>query len=1178
MSDKYIKFDDEKAPQMELPLPPGECRVRPTFVESDQQLKNVRFLQRKRSKLVLYYLSVILTLGVTYLLCRWLIKFKIWMMYVHVSELRDSTHFLLRNWDGLLEIVPKSQGEIYDSHVKEARTRTLFKNRHLNYVLYDEENACSAIEMLIWKPFDQIRQQFSRGLDQEAVGLMQSTYGPCHIDFQVPSYWELFLHEILHPFFIFQGFSVILWCVEHYYYYAVIIGCITLLSAVLNLKEIKSNLIKIRSMAFFTTTVDVYRIKDGEEVKITGVNSSELVPGDIISLTNEMKVPCDCIILQGQALLNECSLTGESIPVTKFAIPYNKEVYNPHFHKTFTVYEGTEVLQINENQGEVRALVIRTGFTSIRGQLIRGILYPKPHHFKFDREAYLFLLILACFTLAGSLISIPVIMHKVHTSVIVIRILDLVTITVPPSLPAALTVGISFALARLKKKNIFCISPPRAVVAGRIDTVCFDKTGTITFDEMDLKGVRLSHNAKFEEFVETEQNAQKFVNASVHNAIKVMGICHNVVLMGDHIVGDPMEVKLVHFSEFAYKASNDAAVLFAMKSVKLGNFIVSKKFEFNSNVQRMSVVAALALEPSKKFLFCKGAPEVVKTLSNPATLPNDFDSTLNHYTLSGYRVLALAYRELDQSECQIHLDDLDRAKTETNLRFVGFAVFQNKAKPESRPTIRVLNRAQIQSKMSTGDNPITAVSVAKDVAMISQTASVIICDLIEKFGSSHLQLITINEEAPQPEVLIAAPAIDSSNEPDTDTELMSALNNALYSFINELPKGAIYEIAFTGRAFSYLLAAREITDSKEFAKKVLDVVYRSKIFARMQPNHKIQLIEMLQKEKRLVAMVGDGANDVGALRTADVGLALSEAEASISAPFNSKLLNISSLIEVLREGRCTLATNFQCFKFMALYSMIQFTAVSILYTQLSNFNDMQFLWQDLCIIVPIFVTMSYTGPHEELSIDLPPDSLFSSSCLISVFGQISLQFLGQLALLFILKQRAFFVPAEKYRPDPLEFNFQAMENGTLFAFSSLLIIASIIAFSIGKPFRKPWYTNFPFSIAVILSFVALCGLFLWMAVGDRLFGVPETLPVDFRWIVILVGAVTSILMYCFERFISNGVGRTLERIKRAKELQMYQAEFPPQASFSNWQADAQNIEINDEISNNVELVNVRLAK
>jgi len=68
--------------------------------------------------------------------------------------------------------------------------------------------------------------------------------------------------------------------------------------------------------------------------------------------------------------------------------------------------------------------------------------------------------------------------------------LDLITITVPPALPAAMSVGVAFAIQRLKKSKIFCISPPRVNVSGRIQIMVFDKTGTLTEDSLQLMGLR----------------------------------------------------------------------------------------------------------------------------------------------------------------------------------------------------------------------------------------------------------------------------------------------------------------------------------------------------------------------------------------------------------------------------------------------------------------------------------------------------------------------------------------------------------------------------------------------------------------------------------------------------------------------------------------------------------------
>src|SRR5258705_7118189 len=100
----------------------------------------------------------------------------------------------------------------------------------------------------------------------------------------------------------------------------------------------------------------------------------------------------------------------------------------------------------------------------------------------------------------------------------------------------------------------------------------------------------------------------------------------------------------------------------------------------------------------------------------------------------------------------------------------------------------------------------------------------------------------------------------------------------------------------------------------------------------MSPDDKALLVENLQRVcKTEVGMCGDGANDCGALKQADVGVSLSETEASIAAPFTSQIQDISCIIILLREGRAALTTSFQCFKFIELYSMIQFSSVTLLY-------------------------------------------------------------------------------------------------------------------------------------------------------------------------------------------------------------------------------------------------------
>lgn len=136
------------------------------------------------------------------------------------------------------------------------------------------------------------------------------------------------------------------------------------------------------------------------------------------------------------------------------------------------------------------------------------------------------------------------------------------------------------------------------------------------------------------------------------------------------------------------------------------------------------------------------------------------------------------------------------------------------------------------------------------------------------------------------------------------------------------------------------------------------VLYNTYIFARMSPDHKTMLIEALQEESFIVCMCGDGANDCGALKVADVGVSLSLDDASIAAHFTSNIPDISCIVTLLIEGKASLVTSLQCFKYMMCYSLIQFMSVTILLITGSYLSDNQFLTSDLFLIFPLAILIA----------------------------------------------------------------------------------------------------------------------------------------------------------------------------------------------------------------------------
>lgn len=143
------------------------------------------------------------------------------------------------------------------------------------------------------------------------------------------------------------------------------------------------------------------------------------------------------------------------------------------------------------------------------------------------------------------------------------KALDLITIVVPPALPATLTIGTNFALSRLKKKQIFCISPQRVNVGGKLDIVCFDKTGTLTEDGLDVLGVHVvdKHNNTFTELLKDAATLlpgpferDHIIDLKTHEAaLYTMTTCHSLRLVDDELLGDPLDLKMFEFTGWSFQ-------------------------------------------------------------------------------------------------------------------------------------------------------------------------------------------------------------------------------------------------------------------------------------------------------------------------------------------------------------------------------------------------------------------------------------------------------------------------------------------------------------------------------------------------------------------------------------------------------------------------------------------------
>ncbi|KAJ8076562.1 hypothetical protein AAF712_000212 [Marasmius tenuissimus] len=1057
--------------------------------------------------------------------------------------------------EGVSTPTSSTSDETYDEERKVLRKLLVVDYRYTRFILDPRTGLFSVLRE--WRDSGWTSTAaVSNGLEEDTRQQRTSLFGNNMIDIEGKSTLSLMVDEAIHPFYVFQIASVILWSLDDYYYYAFCIALISIASITATLIDTKKTIARMREMSRFSCKVEV--LVDGSWIE---KDSTDLVPGDIINLSSSQlsTVPSDLFLLSGDAIVNESMLTGESIPVSK--IPTKDDDLmkwkdgkgeNP---KVF-LYGGTKIVRIraamsvDSSVGKpALALVARTGFNTTKGALVRSMLFPKPIGFKFYRDSMRFIGVLTCIALLGfSVSAVNFVRIGLPWHTIVVRALDLITVVVPPALPATLSIGTSFAIGRLRKLGIFCISPTRVNIAGKVNVCCFDKTGTLTEDGLDILGARALDRSglRFGELLEDIHDLP--LGNDKASFLHALATCHSLKKVDGELVGDPLDVKMFEFTRWmleegqtvggtgVIKAKSGAvreqtslvqtvvrppgSAQFRLEdalkgSAKHAHFLelgVIRTFEFVSALRRMSVIVK-RLRSTSMEIYVKGAPEVMAEICDKDSFPQDYDDLLSYYTKRGYRVIAMAGKSIE-GLTWLKAQKMKREQAESKLRFLGLVIFENKIKPGTAPAIQALRSAHLACRMITGDNPLTAVSVARECGLINQAAHIFYPSFV--LGDSSM-----------PEARLEWSSMD---EPSwrLDPYSLKPLAPPPHYTVDEDEIGYHdYSLVISGDVFRWMINYAPLETMQR-------LLVKAQIFARMSPDEKNEIVERLQSLGYTVLMAGDGANDCAALKAADVGVSLSEAEASVAAPFTSSTPDIGCVIELIKEGRAALVTSFSCFKYMALYSLIQFTSVTLLYSFASSLGDFQFLYIDLFIIIPIAVTMGRTLPFPRIHPKRPTASLVSKRVLASIIGQIIITSSAQTWAYFWVRDQEWYEapPGPDPNEDGNQLESRNFENSVLFLVSCFQYILVAAIFSIGPPYRKPMYSNA--LLMVCLFVLSAFTVLVLLAPPAMLAKILELMPIpiDGRWELLIAVVVNIAACLVYEQYGTEAVAGVIGRIMR----------------------------------------------
>lgn len=181
-------------------------------------------------------------------------------------------------------------------------------------------------------------REFSTGLEAQTIKNLGTFYGLNSTRIKLDGLFKLFIEEVLTSFNLYQFFAIVIWHFRNYAEYSYLILACTIVSMIISVWIIRSEQKKINSMAN-DTIVKVVRKVNGQ-THTEEIDSKLLVPGDIIEVKQDSKLPCDVILIDGQCLINEAVLTGESIPMHKTQLPKNNVQFSDK-EKAHMIFAGT---------------------------------------------------------------------------------------------------------------------------------------------------------------------------------------------------------------------------------------------------------------------------------------------------------------------------------------------------------------------------------------------------------------------------------------------------------------------------------------------------------------------------------------------------------------------------------------------------------------------------------------------------------------------------------------------------------------------------------------------------------------------------------------------------------------------------------------------------------------------
>lgn len=584
-------------------------------------------------------------------------------------------------------------------------------------------------------------------------------------------------------------------------------------------------------------------VRTRRDGRVVEVPSADLVPGDIVTLDAGAIVPADLRLVEVASLrVEEAALTGESEPVDKQtdAVEAAETALGD---RRCMAYSGTQVAA-----GRGVGLVVATGMQTELGKiatLLQDVGRDEtPLQQRLDRVGKQ---LAAAGVIVAALVAVMGALAGETAADLALTAISVAVAVIPEGLPAVVTFTLALGAQRMLRRQALIRRLPAVETLGSVTVICTDKTGTLTQNLMtattfDVAGRTIDLNPEA-----TQPIADLPVAAQLMAIAGVL--CNDGHLELDTqgtpmLTGDPTETALLRA---AHDAGLDTTATRAL-APRIG------ELPFDSTRKRMSTIhdassvdgVAAGTLGDGHVAFVKGAVDglvdrttAVWTDDGPQPFGEEWHRRVlaanDRMASNGMRVLAVAMRTFAPDT---PTGDMV-AGAETELTLLGLVGIIDPPRPEVRSAVAQCRSAGIRSVMITGDHPLTALAIARDLGMVPPAA------------------------------------------PDTSDQGTLEHDDA--------------PLLMTG------LDIERATDA-EFDRAVASV----SVFARVTPEHKLRIVEALQRQHQVVAMTGDGVNDAPALKRSDIGVAMGITGTDVSKEASDMVLrddNFTTIVAAVEEGR-----------------------------------------------------------------------------------------------------------------------------------------------------------------------------------------------------------------------------------------------------------------------------------